>query len=125
MFVGDRGWLFRVLTVVVVVDYVDGTHVSTRVDTFPPHILQGADGKTDWDAVIDAEMERRRLLENSPIPSTNDDPVVFDTSEIPWCVLGVCECVFIVCLLGVRVQTCVAVLSGCSDDDDDNSQYAA
>lgn len=45
---------------------------------------QGADGKTDWDAVIDAEMERRRLLENSPIPATNDEPVTFDTAEIPW-----------------------------------------
>ena len=42
------------------------------------------DGTTNWDAVIDAEMARRKLLEDSPIPSTNDDPVNFDTSEIPW-----------------------------------------
>jgi hypothetical protein len=34
--------------------------------------------------VIDAEMARRRLLEESPIPSTNEEPVLFDTSEIPW-----------------------------------------
>ena len=34
--------------------------------------------------VIDAEMERRRLLEESPIPSTNEEPVLFDTAEIPW-----------------------------------------
>lgn len=70
---------------------------------------QGADGKTDWDAVIDAEMERRRLLENSPIPSTNDDPVVFDTSEIPWygrffdLLLGGCVCN---CADGVCVYVC-------------------
>ena len=43
-----------------------------------------ADGTTDWDAVIDAEMERRKLLEESPLPSRNDDPVNFDTSMIPW-----------------------------------------
>lgn len=41
-------------------------------------------GNTDWDLVIDAEMARRRLLEDAPIPSTNEDPVNFDTSEIPW-----------------------------------------
>eukprot|EP00882_Tetradesmus_deserticola_P030428 GHRQ01034162.1.p1 GENE.GHRQ01034162.1~~GHRQ01034162.1.p1 ORF type:complete len:129 (+),score=66.39 GHRQ01034162.1:548-934(+) len=29
-------------------------------------------------------MARRRLLEESPIPSTNEEPVLFDTSEIPW-----------------------------------------
>lgn len=31
-----------------------------------------------------AEMARRKLLEDSPIPSTNEEPVLFDTSEIPW-----------------------------------------
>lgn len=34
--------------------------------------------------VIDAEMARRKLLEDLPIPSTNEEPVLFDTSEIPW-----------------------------------------
>lgn len=34
--------------------------------------------------VIDAEMARRKLLEDSPIPCTNEDPVNFDTSEVPW-----------------------------------------
>lgn len=43
-----------------------------------------AKGETDWDAVIDAEMGRRRLLEDTPIPSRNDDPVFFDTNMIPW-----------------------------------------
>jgi hypothetical protein len=38
----------------------------------------------DWDAVIDAEMARRKLLEDTPIPSINEEPVLFDTSEIPW-----------------------------------------
>ena len=41
-------------------------------------------GETDWDAVIYAEMARRRLLEGAPIPSTNEEPVLFDTAEIPW-----------------------------------------
>ena len=43
-----------------------------------------ADGEMDWDAVIDAEMARRKLLEDTPIPSTNEEPVLFDTGEIPW-----------------------------------------
>ena len=29
-------------------------------------------------------MERRRLLEEAPVPSTNEEPVLFDTAEIPW-----------------------------------------
>ncbi|MEW5307547.1 MAG: hypothetical protein WDW36_009935 [Sanguina aurantia] len=43
-----------------------------------------ADGEMNWDLVIDAEMARRKLLEDLPIPSTNEEPVLFDTSEIPW-----------------------------------------
>mmetsp|Transcript_23456 Transcript_23456/g.51495 ORF Transcript_23456/g.51495 Transcript_23456/m.51495 type:complete len:257 (-) Transcript_23456:502-1272(-) len=42
------------------------------------------DGTTDWDKVIDAEIARRKLLEDNPIPSTNEEPVLFDTGEIPW-----------------------------------------
>uniref|UniRef100_A0A2P2K4G5 Uncharacterized protein n=2 Tax=Rhizophora mucronata TaxID=61149 RepID=A0A2P2K4G5_RHIMU len=42
------------------------------------------DGKTDWDAVIDAEVRRRKWLEGNPESTSNDDPVVFDTSIIPW-----------------------------------------
>ncbi|KAK9820718.1 hypothetical protein WJX74_002166 [Apatococcus lobatus] len=41
-------------------------------------------GNMDWDAVIDAEMARRKILEDNPIASTNEDPVLFDTAEIPW-----------------------------------------
>lgn len=44
----------------------------------------GAGGETDWNAVIDAEMGRRKLLEDTPIPSRNDDPVNFDTNMVPW-----------------------------------------
>ncbi|KAE8055484.1 hypothetical protein FH972_012324 [Carpinus fangiana] len=42
------------------------------------------DGKPDWDAVIDAEAKRRKWLEGNPESSSNDDPIVFDTSIIPW-----------------------------------------
>ncbi|GAV91378.1 Chloroa_b-bind domain-containing protein [Cephalotus follicularis] len=42
------------------------------------------DGKTDWDSVIDAEVRRRKWLEENPETSSNYDPVVFDTSIIPW-----------------------------------------
>lgn len=41
-------------------------------------------GKTNWDAVIDAEARRRKWLEQNPESSSNDDPVVFDTSIVPW-----------------------------------------
>nr|GMD94217.1 light-harvesting complex-like protein 3 isotype 2, chloroplastic [Ipomoea batatas] len=42
------------------------------------------DGKTHWDTVIDAEVRRRKWLEDNPESSSNEDPVVFDTSVIPW-----------------------------------------
>lgn len=42
------------------------------------------EGKVDWDAVIDAEVNRRQWLEVNPQSSNNDDPVVFDTSQVPW-----------------------------------------
>lgn len=42
------------------------------------------DGKTDWDAVIDAEVVRRKILETNPVSSNNEDEVVFDTSIVPW-----------------------------------------
>ncbi|KAI9087053.1 hypothetical protein K1719_031014 [Acacia pycnantha] len=41
-------------------------------------------GSTHWDAVIDAEARRRKLLEDNPESSSNEDPVVFYTSIIPW-----------------------------------------
>ncbi|PIA30999.1 hypothetical protein AQUCO_05300079v1 [Aquilegia coerulea] len=41
-------------------------------------------GQTDWDAVIDAEVRRRKWLQDNPESSNNDEPVVFDTSIIPW-----------------------------------------
>lgn len=34
--------------------------------------------------VIDAEMARRKLLEETPIDSLREDPVQFDTAEVPW-----------------------------------------
>ncbi|KAL9326760.1 hypothetical protein ACSQ67_007405 [Phaseolus vulgaris] len=41
-------------------------------------------GTTDWDTVIDAEARRRKWLEDNPESSSNENPVVFDTSIIPW-----------------------------------------
>ncbi|KAF5735117.1 hypothetical protein HS088_TW15G00617 [Tripterygium wilfordii] len=42
------------------------------------------DGKTDWDAVIDTEVKRRKWLEDNPESTRNDEPILFDTSIIPW-----------------------------------------
>ncbi|GER50591.1 chlorophyll A-B binding family protein [Striga asiatica] len=41
-------------------------------------------GSTDWDAVIDAEVKRRKWMEDNPQSSSNEDPVIFDTSIVPW-----------------------------------------
>lgn len=54
-----------------------------RWDLSSPSFKQ-PNGDQDWDAVIDAEMARRKLLEETPIPCTNEEPVLFDTSEVPW-----------------------------------------
>ncbi|KAK4489177.1 hypothetical protein RD792_004971 [Penstemon davidsonii] len=41
-------------------------------------------GSTDWDALIDAEVKRRKWMEDNPQSSSNENPVAFDTSIIPW-----------------------------------------
>ncbi|XP_020217652.1 light-harvesting complex-like protein 3 isotype 1, chloroplastic [Cajanus cajan] len=46
--------------------------------------FQKTNGNTDWDAVIDAEVKRRKWLWGNPEASTNDSPVVFNTAIIPW-----------------------------------------
>jgi len=61
--------------------FIDDRWVGGRWDLSK---FRDAKGEMDWDAVIDAEMARRKLLEESPIPSTNEEPVLFDTSEVPW-----------------------------------------
>ncbi|CAN1179693.1 Light-harvesting complex-like protein 3 isotype 1, chloroplastic [Linum perenne] len=42
------------------------------------------DGEMDWDALIVAEAQRRRKLELFPEASTNEEPVLFRSSIIPW-----------------------------------------
>ncbi|KAF8379194.1 hypothetical protein HHK36_028623 [Tetracentron sinense] len=42
------------------------------------------DGKMDWDGVIVAEARRRKFLEMHPQVSTNQAPVLFRSSIIPW-----------------------------------------
>jgi len=44
----------------------------------------GENGKTNWDAVIDAEVNRRAILEKYPAACSNEEPVNFDTGMIPW-----------------------------------------
>ncbi|KAL8552439.1 hypothetical protein ACS0TY_001215 [Phlomoides rotata] len=41
-------------------------------------------GRMDWDSVIVAEAGRRKYLEMHPEASTNDEPVEFRSSIIPW-----------------------------------------
>ncbi|GAA0157552.1 hypothetical protein LIER_14798 [Lithospermum erythrorhizon] len=41
-------------------------------------------GRMDWDSVIVAEARRRKFLEKYPEASTNEDPVNFRSSIIPW-----------------------------------------
>lgn len=42
------------------------------------------DGEIDWDSILDAEARRRKWLEDYPEASSSEEPVVFDTSIIPW-----------------------------------------
>ncbi|KAH8963645.1 hypothetical protein BDL97_04G023900 [Sphagnum fallax] len=42
------------------------------------------DAKVDWDAVINAEVLRRKWLEENPEASSNSEPVLFETSTVPW-----------------------------------------
>lgn len=60
--------------------FTDPRWVDGRWDTAQ---FQDINGEVNWDSVIDAEMERRNMLEESPTPSVNDS-VNFDTSDIPW-----------------------------------------
>ncbi|KAG7030162.1 Light-harvesting complex-like protein 3 isotype 1, chloroplastic [Cucurbita argyrosperma subsp. argyrosperma] len=41
-------------------------------------------GSIDWDSVIDSEARRRKWVEKNRESSSNEDPVVFGTSIIPW-----------------------------------------
>jgi len=41
-------------------------------------------GRVDWDAVMDAEVQRRKCLEDNPEPSSKEEPVIFHTYMIPW-----------------------------------------
>ncbi|XP_074374543.1 light-harvesting complex-like protein 3 isotype 1, chloroplastic [Apium graveolens] len=41
-------------------------------------------GKMDWDSVISAEARRRKFVQVHPAVSTNESPVLFKTSIIPW-----------------------------------------
>eukprot|EP00898_Chlorokybus_atmophyticus_P008541 jgi/Chlat1/8689/Chrsp88S09238 len=65
---------------------VDGRFVDDRWvnGTWDLTKFASENGKTDWDKVIDAEVLRRKVLEMSPIASMNEDPVYFDTAQIPW-----------------------------------------
>ena len=47
----------------------------------PPQFKK-ADGETDWDAVIDAEVVHRKALEDCP--AVYDEDGLFDTSIVPW-----------------------------------------
>ena len=52
--------------------------------TWKMSAFKNSNGEVDWDAVIDAEMARRKLLEDTPIPSITEEAVGFDTADIPW-----------------------------------------
>ena len=46
--------------------------------------FKNAAGETDWDAVIDAEIVHRKMLED--MPAVYDEDGLFDTSIVPWTV---------------------------------------
>ncbi|GAB5370828.1 hypothetical protein AAMO2058_001526800 [Amorphochlora amoebiformis] len=42
------------------------------------------EGKTNWDAIIDAEIARRKLVIDNALPTSASEDVVFNAAEIPW-----------------------------------------
>ena len=44
--------------------------------------FKNAEGEVDWDAVIDAEVVHRKMLEDRP--AVYDEDGLFDTSVVPW-----------------------------------------
>ena len=44
--------------------------------------FKSEEGKVDWDAVIDAEILRRKSLEDRPASTKNDEPVTFMLSQV-------------------------------------------
>jgi len=64
----------------------DGRFVDDRWinGTWDFEQFKNAEGEVDYDKVIDAEMARRKMLEETPIASLNEDPVNFDTGMVPW-----------------------------------------
>ncbi|KAL0321715.1 UNVERIFIED_CONTAM: Light-harvesting complex-like protein 3 isotype 1, chloroplastic [Sesamum calycinum] len=51
-------------------------------DVGSQHVVK--QGRVDWDAVIVAEAKRRKFLELYPEASSNEEPVLFRSSIIPW-----------------------------------------
>lgn len=47
-------------------------------------MFPGENGETDWNGVIDAEVRRRKILEDYPEACDDKLPVNFDLSMIPW-----------------------------------------
>jgi len=45
--------------------------------------FKSADGEVEWNAVVDAEVRRRKILEDYPTAGDTDFPVTFDLSMIP------------------------------------------
>uniref|UniRef100_A0A7S2X9E7 Uncharacterized protein n=1 Tax=Lotharella oceanica TaxID=641309 RepID=A0A7S2X9E7_9EUKA len=46
--------------------------------------FQTEDGKVNWDAVIDAEIARRKLVIDNMLPTSATEDVTFNAAEIPW-----------------------------------------
>jgi len=46
--------------------------------------FQTEDGKVNWDAVIDAEIARRKLVIDNMLPTSASEDVTFNAAEIPW-----------------------------------------
>jgi len=47
-------------------------------------MFKGGDGEVDWNGVIDAEVRRRKILQDYPAACDATVPVTFDLAMIPW-----------------------------------------
>mmetsp|Transcript_12223 Transcript_12223/g.30088 ORF Transcript_12223/g.30088 Transcript_12223/m.30088 type:complete len:264 (-) Transcript_12223:455-1246(-) len=64
----------------------DGKFVDYRwkEGTWDKAKFVGKDEKIDWDAIIDAEIARRKMVIAHQLPTSATDDVTFDAAEIPW-----------------------------------------
>eukprot|EP00468_Gymnochlora_sp_CCMP2014_P003618 CAMPEP_0167753690 /NCGR_PEP_ID=MMETSP0110_2-20121227/7858_1 /TAXON_ID=629695 /ORGANISM="Gymnochlora sp., Strain CCMP2014" /LENGTH=178 /DNA_ID=CAMNT_0007639493 /DNA_START=219 /DNA_END=755 /DNA_ORIENTATION=- len=64
----------------------DGKFVDYRwkEGTWDTQQFQTSEGKVDWDAIIDAEIARRKIVIDNQLAMDTSQDITFNAAEIPW-----------------------------------------